>query len=182
MKKLALFIVICYGKIGNTAPLDLANVDKIRVVNQISFLDDKNGEISFKEAITSLNRGSFKKFQRKSLNLGYNYKSIWLHIAFINSSSDELSRYFLIGSPALDIVELYDLSEPTFPSVSGDILSKSERFYPELNHVFPMVFKPNQSKDFLVRISTTGAMTLPIDIVSEKAYIEAQELDRLKKV
>lgn len=103
---------------------------------------------------------------RASGTLGVRSDPVWLHLPVQVAAASDGVWLLDIDYPVLQHVDVFLVSgdEVRQHHVLGSLQPFSQRPLRSRTHALPMLLKPGQAYDLLVRVETTGAMVLPITL------------------
>jgi diguanylate cyclase (GGDEF)-like protein len=107
------------------------------------------------------------------INLGYTRQPHWFRFTLRNTSTRKLERLIELKYPLLDYVDFYRLTddgEPELINSTGDHRPFSSRMLKHKHFIFPVEIPANESRTFLLRTQTGGALQLPLTLWDESAF------------
>jgi diguanylate cyclase (GGDEF)-like protein len=145
----------------------------------VAYLEDPTGALSVEEA--AARRSEFTPARTSTPNFGFTDSIYWFRLALARTADDPGTWYLEIGYPPLDSIELYwkrttaDRKAGYERVVAGDQLPFGSRAIHEPQFILPLELPPGETREFLLRVHSLGAMTVPFSVLSE------QELERTRR-
>ena len=136
----------------------------------LEVFEDTSGKLKPED----VQRASFKAVGPKVWNRGLSSGAHWLRFSLKNSTGLEDPVYLEIYYPLLDSVTLYrsDGAGGYIPSETGDMLPFSMREMEHRNFIFVLRIPPEQTRDYLLRISSSGPLQVPLRIRSAQDLLQ----------
>lgn len=112
-------------------------------------------------------------------SFGFTSSAYWLRLTVVNSSTTALPWLLELGYPLLDYVTLYEPRTDGGFDVrrTGDMLPFSQRDIASRNFVFALEEPAGGERTYYLRVTTTGAMSLPLSGWSTREFLEHQHVD-----
>lgn len=115
------------------------------------------------------------------LNKGYTHSAYWLKISFHNTSNDSLEKFVQLAYPQLDYIDFYLVrnNQLVQHQRTGDSLPFADRPLLHRDFILPMSFPPNDQSTLYIRVATSSAMQLPLEIWTPTNFYAADHYDVL---
>lgn len=162
----SLVIFLFFPLLAQASALRLSEVvDGAPLGRSITFFDDADNLWSIDDARKSVASNEFSESQNETLAFGYTDSSYWFHLLVLNDTREPQTRFFQVGYPLLDRVDLYsDCDGSVSQFKTGDHLEFDERPISHRTFLFPLEMAPGQKCDLFLKVQTTSAMQVPIAI------------------
>jgi len=141
----------------------LNNKNKYNVNIDSEVLINKNGILKFSQIRVST---QFKKWNKKSLNLGFSSDTVWIKFSVIPENNSK--KWFLeVAYPLLDSIEFYSMKNETEyqKMLAGDTVPFEKRYLMHRNFIFP-IKNTSGIKTYYIKIKTTSSFRVPLHIYS----------------
>lgn len=144
----------------------------------VAYLEDPTGTLSVDQAAAKRDR--FIAARTSTPNFGFTDSAYWFRLELSRTADDRRSWYLEIGYPPLDSIELYwkpadaEGKNRYQRLVAGDQIPFGSRVIREPQFILPLDLAPGQAREFLLRVRSVGAMTVPMAVLSD------QELERTR--
>ncbi len=172
IKRIYLIALIWIAALGSSlaatpsADITLSeSLDVYDVGPQIKYYEDKSATITLNDAI-NLNQSSvFSKAKGESPSFSSTNSAYWFHFSVVNNSQDQKKWYARINYPLLDEIQFTTIrSKETSTINTGDSKAFNTRPVDHQYFIFPILFKPNESIDVYIKVVSSGAITLPLQL------------------
>lgn len=145
----------------------------------VLMLVDPDQSLGIEDAIHAYREGRFKPFPGRHLQFGYNSNAYWLHLRIRNELIPKIGMktedriYVSVNYPLLDNVEFFQVRGSQIDaSHFGDRHPFYQRYFDLNNYVFPLSMKKGEVSDLFLRVYSTGSVTIPIQVETERAFID----------
>lgn len=176
--RVTLAIVLClYSALGFAAVLD-PEADVQEITSGVHYFVEINpANIDQVHQATDI---TWEEIEGK-INFGYNSDAHWFKLEISNLHSEKINRLLHISYPLLDHIGVYHFSdgEPKVSYGSGDALPFSHRPYEHRQFLFPLVFEQNSENTIYIRVKTSGALQVPLDLWDERAFFVEDSRDNI---
>ena len=171
-----LFLVFPYlVPILSAEILSLSNdVTTVSLGSNAMCIEDKSGELSFENIISSKTNSLWKKNNTKNINIGFTDSVYWIKLIIKNESDINTDFYFEIAYPVLDYIDVYTFHEngPGEKTIMGDKYPFKYRSIKHRNFVFPLQIRSHGVIDVYLRVKTSSSMQLPLYLHKKLSFIE----------
>ena len=141
------------------------NLERYDVGPQIGYYEDKSATITLNDAINLNQSLMFSTAKGEPPSFTSTNSAYWFHFSATNHSQAQHKWYARINYPLLDEIEFNVVrSGETTTIKTGDSLSFDTRPVDHQYFIFPILFKPNESIDVYIRVVSSGAITLPLQL------------------
>ncbi len=171
---LVLLAAVCSPGAMAAVPSLTPDTTHISLGKHLHYLVDETGELSLEEIRTS---GNFTPNDGGIYNGGYAPGVHWLRFSLqtqdLAPPGDKLHEWLLeLAFPFLWQVDLYLLQhgQVIHHEQAGQSFPPEQRPYDHAHTVFPLRFPPADKVDVFVRIKTTGARVIPVELWSPQAF------------
>ena len=163
-------MALCAAASYAAEPIRLDDRLNTRIIGEFfSYLEDRGGRLSLKDAIVS---ESWKAWKKKSINFGFTPVVYWFRFDIDSASQESLEWYLEIDYPMLDFVTLYmpDAAGAYASVETGDHHPFSKRPIPDKNFIFIIKSHPG-IQTYYLRIETTSSVNFQPIMMSPGAYL-----------
>lgn len=177
MKHFLLLLVLCISFLHNSAQ-DVYVMDdmssNVLLKQGLSFLEDKDGKMSFSEIHASKN---FSPVVNAAPNFGISNSVFWLKVRVFNKNESTKFR-FQLAQPSLDEVDFYQRnSNGEFTSVVGGekyIFTKREFFDP--SYIYRADIPSGQMSEFYFRLFSKDNLQIPVILGLPEKIFESNKI------
>ena len=153
------------------------NDESVQVLQGVSYFFDETQNVTAEKIVEQ--RGSFRWLDspEQSLNLFYSDDALWLSFFVLNASRNMRVALLEVDWPFIDNIELYRVGDDgsvVLEGVQGDHVLSHDRPLTNRAYLFPQKLEAQKKVEFLMRISTTSLILLPIELWSVDAYWESE--------
>ncbi|MDX1692401.1 MAG: diguanylate cyclase [Ketobacteraceae bacterium] len=150
--------------------------------NQYYYLLDESHQLSIDDVMHSVGHDSWTL--KNSGNLEWKYSDAAHWISFdLNARIAVPADYVLeIVSPFADRIDFYHIKYDQFHdpyiynyAAGGDKVPREEKYLNSRNPVFPITLEPGSRNTVIMRVDTTSALILPMNLMEEGNYRELEE-------
>ncbi len=144
----------------------LSNLEKISIAKKLKYLEDKKGNINYKEISSPEFLSQFKQSDSDILNFGFTKSIYWLNFTFDNPTQEKL--ILEIAHACLPICEFYYKNDSgrVVKQIAGYNIPVKERVKA---HHFQAFNLPPGKRNYYVRL-LSNTHPLPVVIYKESAY------------
>ncbi len=151
------------------------NDNSISVLQGVSYFLDETRNVTAEKIVEQ--RASFRWLDSpgESLNLFYSDDTLWLSFFVINTSRNMRMTLLEIDWPFIDNIELYRVDNDGLvvrQGVQGDHVLSHERPLRNRAYIFPQNLEPKKQVEYLIKITTSSLILLPIEIWDVDSYWE----------
>lgn len=137
-------------------------------------IEDHGNTLSADDALSILTSSDNQKVTyNDSPSLGFQQNPFWFLLR-IDNNGPTAARYLIAGRPHIDYLNLYLYNaklEPIAADHQGDRLRWHERAMDDNEPVFPLTLPAEQTSFVLLKVTTTGALELPITLLDHDEYL-----------
>jgi signal transduction histidine kinase len=153
-----------------------AQLHNIRIGRNVQILEDKNNTLTPEQVINSKD---FVASTRAVPVLGISKSSFWLKFKVCNQT--DLSALALeLATPTLDSVKLYSFVGNAFSSLpTGEYVPWYNRVYKSQNYIFNLYIPRNETRLFLLKISASDPIEVPLMLGTSQTIIESNLIKNL---
>lgn len=153
-----------------------AQLHNIRIGRNVQILEDKNNTLTPEQVINSKD---FVASTRAVPVLGISKSSFWLKFKVCNQT--ELSALALeLATPTLDSVKLYSFVGNAFSTLpTGEYVPWYNRVYKSQNYIFNLYIPRNETRLFLLKISASDPIEVPLTLGTSQTIIESNLIKNL---
>ncbi len=164
MKRMALAFVFVFiaSALSHAEPLVIdKKLTKEIITRQVEYLEDKNGDLTFKDVTAPGVRWSQTK--EKAFNFGFTPSVHWFRIPVINKEKKEINWFLEIDYPMIDFIKLYiPAGKGTFTvKETGDHHPFKQRDIRDKTFIFSLDAQPGVTTYFM-RIDTTSSVNFQV--------------------
>ncbi|PKN76713.1 MAG: hypothetical protein CVU52_03575 [Deltaproteobacteria bacterium HGW-Deltaproteobacteria-10] len=165
-------LLILFLNIAHSAPpVSLGMGDKTcyDLSGHLEILQDTSGRLTVQQAA---DRGDWQgPLQERIPNLGFTKSAIWVRFSLANPANASRKFYISFEYPVADSVTLYtEGPHGVFREQRvGDSVAASAGVVPDRHFLFPVSVGAGETTALYMRIQSTAAMTIPINILSDHA-------------
>jgi len=150
----------------------------------VAYLEDPGGRLAVEAA--AARRAEFTAARTSTPSFGFTPSAYWFRFELTRPAHhDQRSWYLEVGYPPLDSIELYWKATATRPGagferiVAGDELPFHSRQFHEPQFILPLELEPGETREFLLRVRSAGAVTVPLTVVSDLELERTRSSDHL---
>lgn len=159
------------------------NTEQLDLTSMAYFLEDREGVLDVISLQKPEFQGKFQPLTIDKVNVGVTRSVIWLgfKLKYLSFLGENLGLWLLeVGQPSLDLVTLYYEDETgEFQTIhSGDKYPFWLRSVAHPSFLFPVELASGDTRQFYLRIETSGSMQLPLNLWTPLAYVEYTALDK----
>ncbi len=142
----------------------------VSIDRNVLIAEDKTGKADLKTVLMSL---PFKINNQNTVNLGVSSSTFWIKFSVLNKSNEN-QLLLDVSQPNIDKLTLYALDSLGNAMVQplGNNYVFSKRNYNSQDFIFDINIPGNQSKNFLLQLSSSTQILLPIQIGSKQSILE----------
>jgi len=123
---------------------------KIKIGNQIQFIEDKEGNLSLSEIQTK--NLEWMKSKNENANFGFSSFFYWIRFTVNNQTSETLKPILELGWSKLDYIEFYNLKNDKYEVfITGDTFPFRQREIQDTQFAFELECKPNTKQTYYIR-------------------------------
>lgn len=117
------------------------------------------------------------------ISFGYTHDVFWYRLTLENTTQKSLERYLEISYPLLDHLEVHQwhAGEEVAHYRTGDRLPYHQRPLKHRTFVFPVALGAQEQHTITLRVQTSGAHTVPLTLWQPRAFIQANEVDLVRR-
>lgn len=141
------------------------NLRRINLVNFVSFIEDKDGNLSIAEVI-SLDQSAWQKVEGQQVNFGYSDSVYWLKFILRNEDPVDSERLLEIGSAVLDRIDIYLANGNALLEYIhlGDKIPFYQRIISNRHFLVPVNLNPNEQLEVYLRLQSTSSIQAPLEL------------------
>ena len=150
--------------------------------NAYLYQPDPSGALTIEDMMAQLNRGSWQAKGKGHLEWRYSDDAIWYRFDILASNRQPVTYVLELVAPFIDRVDFYHLKYDQYDNpyiynyaAGGDQVPDSEKYLRSRNPVFPLEFTPAARNTVMMRIETTSALIVPMNLMEERTYRELEE-------
>lgn len=172
-----LFIFLLLAKFSSAQILVSDSPEQSTVVtlnNGISFIEDKEGTLTFDEVKTS---SAFQPVKTVVPNFGITRSAYWLRILIKNTTHRELYR-LQISQPALDEIDFYQKNKNGVFEVikSGESLPFGSREFFDPNYIYRLRLDTLATSEIFLRVKSRDNLQVPVLIDNPEHTFETLKI------
>ena len=139
--------------------------------SMVEYWEDPDGSLNISELLEN-QQFNWHQNDASRFNRGYTQSTYWFRIKLDNPNTKMLKRLLEISFTQLDYIDIYDTSNNSvlYHYQMGDKYPFYQRPVVHNNYVTPLSWQANENKILYIRISTQGALQLPIYLWGESAF------------
>ena len=165
LKGILVFLIACSTQAES---LVLKSEKPYLLGKHLSFLEDKNGNLTFEDILKGNHNQKYFKIKKDAPNLGFTHSYYWVKFSLTNSSSHDF-YYLLYEFPGLDRIEFYQNINGTWEKeVSGDLTPFTKKKIP--HRFFPFKIYPKKNSVYYMRLKNTAAMRVPLKVFTPEEF------------
>lgn len=152
----------------------------IAVSNQMEYVEDTSGSLTFGDVTTGPVSSRFKKLPGKTPNFGYTNSVYWVRFDITDTTPApaECKSYYLdLDYPFLDYIQCYIINgvgeKKEFRT--GDMLPFRNRPMEHRNFIFPLLIKSGETQKVYCRVKTESSMQFPFTLRDHEAMIAGHQ-------
>ncbi|MCB0387045.1 MAG: hypothetical protein KDD43_16745, partial [Bdellovibrionales bacterium] len=161
--------------LGSTALALSVNAVKGGVLSlepMVEYFEDSARNLTLSSLLAQQDSLDWQIPSNNSLNKGYNQNPFWIRFRLRNEDTDSLHRLLEIAYPQLDHVTFYELGESGVINEihTGDAQPFLQRPIEHPNFVFPLTLPPQSDITVLLRVQTTGTLSVPLTLWENNTF------------
>ena len=162
-----------YGQATLPPVVLLENPGQVSLNGHIEYLEDKEGNLTLKDAIAS---GNFVNAGENAPNFGFTKSVYWFRFSITNQTKQK-SLLLEQGYPQIDYIDLFtpSLGGGFLEQQSGDMLPFKKRAREYRTITFNLEIEPGESQLVYVRTQTSSSTQLPLKVHTESTFSKASE-------
>lgn len=143
------------------------------------YLEDKDRSLNAIDAFSE--DKTFIPIESIQPGFGYTISAFWLRCYVDNNTSENIDFLLEIAYPQLDDIRYFNsISRSGSDEIRlGDTYPFLQRNFQYRNFVLPMQVKPNSTKQIYLRVTSTGALNIPLNIWSYETFLEKVVTEQL---
>ena len=179
MRYLLIILAACLPILAQAIEFD-EHVQSLALGRSIQVFEDVDGKATIESVSAANHRDAFRPLEAETFNAGYSESVFWLRGDLLyrpSATAGPMDWILELAYPPLDRVDLYlpDASgQPRLAWQTGDTLPFSSRQIKQANYLFDMDLRPDRPMTFYLRVSSQGAVQVPLTLWSGRAFIERQ--------
>ena len=144
----------------------------------VTYLEDPSGSLDA-QAVAA--RADQFRPTGATANFGFSRSTYWFRLDLQQAPGSRERWYLQVAYPPLDSVELYwPAAGGGFATLrTGDLAPFHSRAVHEPKFYLPLELPPEAPREFLLRVTSVGAVTVPLSVLSEHELEHARALDHL---
>lgn len=157
---------------NHTSPIVLTSGIEILPQEQVAYIEDPTGEMSFEQIQQKYQQGKYQLLPEAAINFGMSQSTFWL--IWQSHQMSEEKYAFKLYYPLLDYVDFYyeDEKKQWKCLKGGDKLPFHERKINDKAFLFELNLKKGETKTFFVKIKNAGITRSELSFVNLKKYLE----------
>ena len=179
MRYLLIILAACLPHLAQAIEFD-EHVRSLALGRSIEVFEDVDGKATIESVSSAAHSAAFRPLETETFNAGYSDSVFWLRGELLyrpSKSTGPMDWILELAYPPLDRVDLYlpdAAGRPRLAWRTGDTLPFSSRQIKQANYLFDLDLPPDQPVTFYLRVSSQGAVQVPLNLWSSKAFIERQ--------
>ncbi|VUD51638.1 Phytochrome-like protein cph2 [Thalassocella blandensis] len=107
-----------------------------------------------------------------TINFGYTDQPYWFRVSLSNLNNASVERLLVVPYPLLDHIEFYQVQDKKVVNFfqTGDELPFYRRPIQHRYFIFPIEIPANEVDDIFIKVQTSGALQVPLEIWQERAF------------
>lgn len=172
-----LFIALWITKLSNAQIVIKSTIDtNIYVSSGISFIEDKNGTLTFDEIVNSAN---FQPVKKTVPNFGISPSTYWLRVQIKNESEKLGNMRLQVTQPGLDEIDFYHKKRGAsdYSMIKGgECMPFSSRDFYDPSYIYKVNLDSNALTTFYFRIKSRDNFQVPIIIGSQESIFRSNKI------
>ena len=173
-----LVMMILLGLSGRVNAFEIDPVqNEVSLGEHSSFIEDEAKKLNVEEVLNLYLEGKLEKSQAKIPNFGFTNSVHWLALTVYNKSEQEIEKLLEVSYPNLDKLDLfiYKGQGRVTHFEMGDSLKFNTRSINHRNFLVPVKFDPNQEYHLVFKTSSSGPVSVPINLWNPQTFYEQNE-------
>ena len=149
----------------------------ITIGKHFSFYEDAKSDKDITQILTPELASHFIPSKQKVFNFGFSKSTYWAKAQIKNTEDISNRRFLEVAYPLLDNISVYvvDTEHRQSQQITkqwhlGDSVKYELRPISHINFVFPVDFEPHQQLTIIIKMASTGPVSAPINLYTEKDY------------
>lgn len=150
--------------------------------NQYYYLKDKDHSLTIQDVMFRFDPNQWLRKSGQALEWKYSESAFWYRFEIQADTSQAIDYVLEIVSPFMDQIDFYHVRYDEYGdpyiynyAAAGDQVADSEKYISSRNPVFPIHLLPDSLNTIILRVSTTSALILPMNLMEETYYHEQEE-------
>lgn len=155
--------------------------ESINLDNEYYYFQDTEYTLTIEDVVYDLNPNSWTFKDQRNLEWRYAEGIAWYRFDIQADNTKAIDYILEIVSPFMDRVEFYhitydDYREPYIfqHALGGDQVPAREKYVNSRNIVFPVHLEPGTRNTVVLKVETTSALILPMNLLPETRYHELE--------
>lgn len=174
-----LWLVILISVCSYGAPLRLSGEESYRVMEHLSYFEDKSGSLR----LSDIQKKQFIPCTKSNVNFGFTSSVYWFRIDLERDFQAARKRWWImIDYPLLEKIDLYLMDkrgELLSSQRTGSLLHSTARELPLRDFVTELFVGLESQTTLYVRVQTQSSMQVPLMIYSSEGLFHAVEIRNL---
>lgn len=147
--------------------------DTYDVGSKLAYLEDSTATLTLSDIIQFKKTSTtFKQAQGKTLSFTNTNSAYWFHFTATNDTANQTTWHARINYPLLDDIQFHVLRNGLLSSVNtGDARPFDSRVVNHQYYLFPISFAPHEKADIYIRVVSSGAITVPLQLFQTEELI-----------
>ncbi|OUS08811.1 hypothetical protein A9Q81_00495 [Gammaproteobacteria bacterium 42_54_T18] len=153
----------------------LENDESVSILKGASYFWDETNNVTADKIVAQRASFQWRNSPKKSLNLFYSDDTLWLSFFVISTSRNMRMIVLEIDWPFIDNIELYRVDNDRLAvrqGMQGDHVLTHDRPLKNRAYIFPQNLESQKQVEFLMKITTSSLILLPIELWDADAYWE----------
>lgn len=150
--------------------------------NAYLFQPDPAGLLTIEDMMSQIDRGGWQTKEKGHLEWRYTDDAIWYRFDLLADIQQPVNYVLELVAPFLDRIDFYHVKYDQFDNpylynyaAGGDQVTDGEKYLHSRNPVFPLELVPGTRNTVMMRIETTSALIVPMNLMEERTYRELEE-------
>ncbi|AUM12784.1 sensor domain-containing diguanylate cyclase [Ketobacter alkanivorans] len=181
-----IFLLLCLwvggaqaDAIHDVQSVDIAGFDRHLVLNEnLVYLEEGEDRTSVADFVALAGQSKWQRSAEAVPNLGLGVTPHWFAIRLVNSGQQDEAGMLEMPYTMLDLLDVYFVAagEVSLLAQTGDQRPFSERALAHRSFLIPVELKAGEDALLLIRAESYGALKLPLELWSLKAFFEYDQL------
>ncbi|MFE8069923.1 diguanylate cyclase [Marinobacteraceae bacterium S3BR75-40.1] len=143
----------------------------------LEYVRDPDHQLTIEQVIEQQNSLPWEHSEASVPNLGMSDDTLWYRVTIANPQPVSQEKYLELSYAKLDDVTLYFVRDGQVVQRQnfGDLLPFSARPIAHRNFVTPIVLPPRSNTLLLVKLHSSGALQMPLELWDKEAFIEGDQ-------
>ena len=150
--------------------------------NQYFYYPDTSRQLTIEDVMHRFNPDNWLLKDGGNLEWKYSDDAVWYRFDIQADNKTPLDYVLEVVSPFADRIDFYHVKYDQYSdpfiynyAAGGDQVPREEKYLNSRNPVFPLQLEPGSRNTVIMRLETTSALIVPLNLMEERTYRELEE-------